>query len=64
MPCERIGNAIFCSNKTEQVGSYLVEFPAIGCPVALKPNGEIYQRIPRGRSNFYKVVTEFLEAAK
>lgn len=59
MPCMRISNGFMCSNKVQQIGGYTVEFPGIGSPVALKKNGEIYERIPGGIDRFYKTITEW-----
>lgn len=56
MPCERINNGFICSNSVKKIDGYIVEFPPIGSPVALKPNGEIYKRIPGGWDRFYRAI--------
>ncbi len=61
MPCERIGNGFMCSNTVHKIGEYTVEFPKIGAPVALKPNGDIYSKVPGGINKFYEVVVEWLK---
>jgi len=60
MPCERLGNGFGCSNTIKKVDRYIVEFPPIGCPVALKADGSIYGRIPGGIDRFYRIVKQYL----
>jgi len=56
MPCTKIQNGFICHANVEIIGKYLVEFPATGCPIALKKDGSPYLRIPGGRDKFYKMM--------
>lgn len=58
MPCERIGNAIICSNPIVDFKGFKIEFPKIGSPVMLTGEFEIveYEDTPK---EFWDAVEEY-----
>lgn len=56
MPCERIGNAIVCSNTIIEHKGFIIEFPKIGCPAMLNKDYEIIDKPPK---EFWDAVEDY-----
>ena len=56
MPCERIGNAIVCSNKIVLHNGFNIELTRTGCAEMLNDNGEIIDNPPKA---FWDAVEDY-----